>query len=470
MLWNVLTNLADIKYAHTLNLQALVDEFPQSGLLKALLAGNGDEQNVKHAAVYFNPSTLYKLVKAPDSLPTVTAAQIFQMDMPLPGRTFDRPFSNTYANKLWAEQNNASPATDRNLDVTEDKTGQSQPPVEADAEHKVSSYDIIYVTEHKQEEELPVYETAVYDLVSNDSADEVVTDNTPPVAEEIKTVTEEIKIYQTPEDEPVYGVEDKAEYFHQDIEDTIYDEIVSQDIEDEVYDEIVSIEDINLGQQAASTIAPDDHFAFEQDSSTAEEIENNTPPEAIIPANEVAFLNSNNNRDVSQYNDEKLPYTFMWWLDKTRKEHDANYQPYINYPLRTSGGIKNVVENKVDELQQQYVENIFNINGFEELERSTAQKNEERAADRKKDKIVKRFIEAEPQIKHAGGLRLDNENKAKRSSEDSDEMVTETLARIYTEQMLYPKAIATYKKLMLKFPEKRVYFAGQIEQLEKKPN
>jgi hypothetical protein len=63
---------------------------------------------------------------------------------------------------------------------------------------------------------------------------------------------------------------------------------------------------------------------------------------------------------------------------------------------------------------------------------------------------------------------LDNENKARKSSEDQDELVTETLAQIYIDQMLYPKAITTYKKLMLKFPEKSRYFASQIEELEKR--
>jgi hypothetical protein len=47
-------------------------------------------------------------------------------------------------------------------------------------------------------------------------------------------------------------------------------------------------------------------------------------------------------------------------------------------------------------------------------------------------------------------------------------LVTETLAIIYSDQMLYHKAISSYKKLMLKFPEKTRYFADKIEQLEKK--
>ncbi|MDB5155958.1 MAG: hypothetical protein JWR50_665, partial [Mucilaginibacter sp.] len=72
----------------------------------------------------------------------------------------------------------------------------------------------------------------------------------------------------------------------------------------------------------------------------------------------------------------------------------------------------------------------------------------------KEDQIIERFIQEEPQITHPSGVKLNNENKARRSSEDKEELVTETLAKIYTEQMLYHKAILTYKKLMLKFPEK----------------
>jgi hypothetical protein len=172
---------------------------------------------------------------------------------------------------------------------------------------------------------------------------------------------------------------------------------------------------------------------------------------------------------VSKYNDDTMPYSFMWWLDKTRKEHASVNQPYAAAEQAKPAEADAAKKGHSDELQQQYFANIFSltsVSSIGDLEPPQI------AFDpgKKEDVIIERFIHTDPQIKPLAADKLDTENKARKSSEDQDVMVTETLARIYGDQMLYHKAIATYKKLMLKIPEKKLYFAAQIEQLEKKIN
>lgn len=57
-----------------------------------------------------------------------------------------------------------------------------------------------------------------------------------------------------------------------------------------------------------------------------------------------------------------------------------------------------------------------------------------------------------------------------RSLADDDELVTETLAMIYFNQRKYDRAIEAFRKLSLKYPEKSIYFASQIEEIEKLKN
>jgi len=59
---------------------------------------------------------------------------------------------------------------------------------------------------------------------------------------------------------------------------------------------------------------------------------------------------------------------------------------------------------------------------------------------------------------------------AKLSVQEDDDLVTETLAKIYANQGNYDKAIKAYKKLQLKYPEKKVYFAAQINALKNNLN
>ena len=59
---------------------------------------------------------------------------------------------------------------------------------------------------------------------------------------------------------------------------------------------------------------------------------------------------------------------------------------------------------------------------------------------------------------------------AKLSVQENDDLVTETLANIYADQGNFDKAIKSFEKLQLKYPEKKIYFAGRIKEIENQIN
>ncbi len=61
---------------------------------------------------------------------------------------------------------------------------------------------------------------------------------------------------------------------------------------------------------------------------------------------------------------------------------------------------------------------------------------------------------------------LDHSDLSEKASEENDDIVTETFANILFSQGNYEKAIEAFKKLSLKFPEKSIYFAARIEEIQ----
>ena len=59
---------------------------------------------------------------------------------------------------------------------------------------------------------------------------------------------------------------------------------------------------------------------------------------------------------------------------------------------------------------------------------------------------------------------------AESSASENDDIISETIAQIYSKQGKTDKAIEVYKKLSLKFPEKSSYFALRIAEVQKETN
>lgn len=81
--------------------------------------------------------------------------------------------------------------------------------------------------------------------------------------------------------------------------------------------------------------------------------------------------------------------------------------------------------------------------------------------------IIERFIQEEPKISKADKASFFSPSDlAKMSLVENDDFVTETLAKVYAKQGNFIKAQSIYEKLMLKYPEKKNYFADRIFHLQ----
>jgi hypothetical protein len=503
-------------------LEELVKAYPQVSILRALLAraykdtGHPDfEQKLRSASAYTSDrAVLYKVVNHPERLQAIDKSRLFTAIA-------------TIAESVAFEHAASEPVVEEPVSThAEPATAEETIPPISDHDYLDDEEEGIVTDEYDEDKYLPVIETQIpktepdtdywpsFQNTTDTLADEDEYDSA--IEEETAPETEDDKAH---EEEPVH--EDEHTKPEGEIDDEVFDEITAIDditiepspfkfvVEDGVIprdaDEASAEEDdeedtglvlheavidedempdepershhhtpyYEEPRQALQSeedrlilgnIAGADYFAFNDKFPGTEEIKaEEKAPENIPVTAQLENKVTEDDGRVSKYHDDKMPYTFMWWLDKTRREHAATYQPYAPY--------KNVNRQMLQadspaELQRQYYENIFHLTTIENLDKAKA----EFTSGKHEDEIIERFIKEEPQIKPPSNDKLDNENKAKKSAEDQDEMVSETLARIYMDQMLYHKAITTYKKLLLKFPEKSSYFVTQIELLERKIN
>ena len=192
-------------------------------------------------------------------------------------------------------------------------------------------------------------------------------------------------------------------------------------IEKTVIEEVVLEEAVEIIPEKIETIEVVIEISPEEIAPTAIEVEETSTEEKLEIGKPISFTQS-----------EK--HSFQEWLQL------ASFKPIER---------KNEEKNEPIELKPivKSIEKVGNLSNKQ-----------------KKSEIIDKFIETNPKIKPAKEAA---ETPVKPIEiKETSHLMTETLARVYLEQKKFSKAIQAYEILILKYPEKSIFFADRIKDIK----
>jgi len=152
--------------------------------------------------------------------------------------------------------------------------------------------------------------------------------------------------------------------------------------------------------------------------------------------------------DLEEHNQEK--HSFFEWLELAQgkqPEVKAEINEFEPKPKIEGKEEQVLTENKIEaKVVEKEAEVKSNVVQFEN--------------------ILDKFIRESPSISRPKTAFYSPANMAKQSVAEDEDLVTETLAKLYHKQGHHKKAIRAYEKLCLIYPHKMAYFADLIQQIK----
>ena len=198
---------------------------------------------------------------------------------------------------------------------------------------------------------------------------------------------------------------------------------------------------VRMKMKEAEDVLDPSLFSERKENSTLEQIKSSESETSAMPEENSSINSEDKNKtpeEILQIDkpldfDKKGTHSFAEWLKLTSLNPiDRNKDPETKTP------VPKTEENKLIKLLDQ--KDKFNL--------------------------IDEFIASNPKIQPAA-KNTPARNLAKKNMVPTDELMTETLARVYLAQKNYKKAIQAYNILILKNPEKSGFFADQIRAIKK---
>jgi hypothetical protein len=96
-------------------------------------------------------------------------------------------------------------------------------------------------------------------------------------------------------------------------------------------------------------------------------------------------------------------------------------------------------------------------------------KSVNKPTENKGNSIIDNFLKNAPDVRVKGNLSAPQEDLTENMTAPEDfEIISESLAQLYYKQGYFEKSLRMYEKLILKYPEKSIYFATLIQEIKNK--